>query len=196
MRRSTLVIMVGLLSGLAPAAEGQHARERRGVWVGLGFGAGSAEATCSVCDPPRRSGPVAHARLGGTVSGHTLLGVEGTGWLTNGGAIDRALMMVTGIAVVYPWRGRGLHLQGGLGYYQYVEASDSIELSTQGLAVQVGAGFDVPLASGFSLSPFAALVASGFGNPTRRVKATGQMLPLLSDMTISFLRVGLAATLH
>jgi len=47
-----------------------------------------------------------------------------------------------------------------------------------------------------SLSPFLAWVRSGFGNPTRRDKASGFTLPLLSDMTVRSYQLGVVITLH
>lgn len=190
-----VLVSIALLAAGAAVADAQLLHGRRGLWVGLGLGMGSARADCSICTG-RATGPAAHAGAGGTISQRILVGVRGTGWFENGAENDRSLVMLAALGTLYPWPDRGFHLEAGIGGYWYVEEDSANELSTQGLALQVGAGFDLPITRGVSLSPFATLIASGFGNPTRLDKSTGARLPLLSDMTLQSFQVGIAATLH
>lgn len=194
MLRSVLV-SIALLAAAAAVSHAQRLHDRRGLWVGLGLGVGSARATCSVCGT-RETGAAMHARLGGTISQKFLVGVEGNGWLQNGATSDRSLLILAALGILYPSSNYRLHLEAGIGGYRYVEADTATELSTQGLALQVGAGFDLRITRGLSLAPSVTLIASGFGNPTRRDKATGARLPLLSDMTVQYIQLGVVATLH
>lgn len=189
------LVAIALLAAVVTAAEAQLADERRGLWVGAGAGFGSAEGTCSIC-LGREAGPAGLVRVGGTLSGAILAGLEGTGWRRSEGSLDRSFIMVAAVGAYYPIRNLGLHVKGGLGQYWYFEEDAATELSTQGLALEVGVGFDVRIAAGVSLSPFGSLMTSGFGNPTRLDKASGIRLPLLSDMTVEFFSFGLAVTLH
>ncbi len=100
------------------------------------------------------------------------------------------------MGTLYPWRAYGFHLKAGVGLYWYLEETAEAEVSTNGLALQASVGFDIKATGAVSLSPFASLVASGFGNPTRMDKASGQRLPLLSEMTVRFLQLGVAAVVH
>jgi hypothetical protein len=194
MVRSVLVTLV-VSAAAAAVADAQQAHDRSGLWAGVGLGVGSARASCSVC-AGRATGPAAHARLGGTISRKLLVGVQGIGWFDVAGASDRTLLMLAAVGTLYPWPDKGLYLEAGIGGYRYVEADTANELSTQGLALHVGAGFDVRITRGVSLSPFAILVSSGSGNPTRLDKSSGTLLPLLSDMTVRYFQLGVAATFH
>lgn len=191
----SILVSCAVLAAAPSAADAQRPNHRRGLWVGLGAGAGSAKATCSVC-LDRETGVAAQARVGGTISRSVLAGAEGSGWLKSGAQVDRAFLMLAAVGTFYPSREHGLHLKAGLGQYWYVEEDRQTELSSQGLAVQLGAGYDIRVTPGVSLSPFATLIRSGFGNPTRLDKASGFKQPLFSDMTVQFFQLGLAATLH
>lgn len=194
MLRSAL-ISTALFAAATSVAHGQRPHDRRGLWVGLGVGVGSARASCSVC-ADQAAGPAAHAKAGGTVSRKVLAGVQGTGWFESGGTSERSLVMLAALGTLYPWPDRGFHFEAGISGYWYVEEDSANELSTQGLALQLGAGYDLRITRDVSLSPFATLMASGFGNPTRLDKSSGARLPLLSDMTVRYFQLGVAATLH
>lgn len=182
------------LAAVVGPVEAQDSDRRRGLWLGLGLGQAWADATCSICFA-QETGLAAHARAGGTISPRLLVGVEGTGWLKSG-QTDRSFLMAAALGTLYPVPDLGFHLKGGVGQYWYVEEDSAIELSTQGLAVELGAGFDIRITPGLSLAPFATMVRSGFGNPTRRDKASGFKQPLFSDLTLKFYQFGLAVTLH
>lgn len=194
MLRSVLVGLV-LSTGAAAVADAQHPHQRGGLWGGVGLGIGSAKATCSVC-AGRAVGATAHVRAGGTISQTLLVGLQGTGWLEHQAATERSFLMLSAVGTFYLWPARGLYLATGIGGYRYVEADTASELSTQGLALHLGAGFELRITRGVSFSPFAALVLSGSGNPTRLDKSNGLRLPLLSDMTVRFFQLGVAGTLH
>lgn len=191
----SVLTTVALFSLVASAATAQQSDRRRGLWGGAGLGYAWSEATCSIC-LTQASGPAAQVRLGGTMSLRLLAGVEANAWLKGSGQTDRSLLMVTAVGTFYPAPAQGLHLRAGLGGYWYVEEDAVAEVSTQGLAFQLGAGYDAPVGASLSLSPFATWATSGFSNPTRFDKATRFKLPLLSDMTVKFLQVGLAVTIH
>jgi len=194
-RRWRLVTLLVLAAVASPAAA-QQADDRKGLWLGLGAGGLWARSTCSICAADQASGLGGRVRLGGTISPKVLASVEGTGWRKRGGQVERKLLMVAALGSYYPLPDYGAHLKGGIGQYWYVEEDATTELTTQGLALELGAGYDIRIASGVSVSPFVAWVRSGFGNPTRRDKASGFTLPLLSDMTVKFYQVGLGITLH
>ncbi len=194
MLRSALATLA-LLTAVAAAATAQQSDRRKGLWLGLGLGQAWGESTCSIC-LGQESGPALDAGLGGTMSQRLLAGVEATGWVRRTSQADRSFLLVTAVGTFYPAPGQGLHLKAGIGGYWYVEQDALYELTTQGLAVQLGAGYDIPITPGLSLSPFATWATSGFGNPTRLDKASGFKLPLLSDMTVRFFHFGLGVTIH
>jgi hypothetical protein len=191
----SVAVSMALLVAVAAVAEAQRAHDRTGLWMGLGLGAGFARATCSVCGG-RETGPAMQVRVGGTISQSILAGVEGTGWLQSGAAGDRSLLMLIALGILYPSSNHGFHLEAGIGGYRYVEADTANELSTEGLALHLGARYDLRITRRVSLSPFATVMASSFGNPTRLDKSSGTRLPLLSDMTVRYIQLGVSATIH
>ena len=191
-----VVLSVVVLASHVSAGEAQLANSRRGVWLGLGAGTAGGKATCSVCDATRGMGPAGQIRLGGTVSRSVLASVEATGWRKKGVPVDRSLAMISAVGTLYPVRELGLHLKAGLGGYSYVEEDAVTKLTSQGLALQVGVGYDVAITPRVGLAPFATLITSGSGNPARLDKASGFKQPLFSDLSLVLFQVGLALTLY
>ena len=193
--RMRLLAILALLTFAVPTAGAQQGERRSGLWLGVGGGAAWGEATCSVCSG-QQSGPALHVTLGGTMSPALLPAVEVTGWVKQGSQVDRSFYVVTALATVYPSAELGLYLKAGLGGYTYAQEDAASELTSQGAAVQLGAGYDIPVAAAFPLSPFVAWATSGSGNPKRLDKASGLKLPLISDMKVQFFQVGLGVTIH
>jgi hypothetical protein len=181
------------LSGIA-SAHGQNPPLRRGLWFGAGLGLAQVTATCSVCFPGVTR-PTGHLKVGGTLSRRILVGVEGTGWRYDG-PTDRRFLLAAGTVTFYPVEAVGLHLKGAIGQSWYTEEDAAVELSTQGLALGLGLGYDIRVAPGVSLTPFGGLASSGFTNPSRTDKATGFRQPLFSDLTLKAYQVGLTVTIH
>ena len=195
MRRSFLTTLV-LSATAASSAGAQQGDDRHGLWLSVGAGGVWVQSACSICAGDQATGLGGQLRVGGTLSPRFLAGLEGTGWVKRGGQVERSMLMVAALGTYYPLPQYGLHLKGGIGQYWYVEEDVATELTTQGLAVELGAGYDLRITRGVSLSPFLAWVRSGFGNPTRRDKASGFTLPLLSDMTVRSYQLGVVITLH
>lgn len=187
--------MTVLLALVGRPVTAQPSDRRQGLWGGVAVAQAWSKATCSVC-LAQESGPAARASLGGTMSSRLLAGVEATAWLKGNSQTERSLFMATAVGTYYPMPAQGLHLKAGVGGYWYVEEDAAAEVSTQGLAFQVGAGYDLPISPSLSLSPFATWTSSGFSNPTRLDKVTRFRLPLVSDMKVRFFEIGLGVTIH
>jgi hypothetical protein len=191
------VLLVGLsLLATATSAAAQQSGYRRGFWLGLGGGPGYGRGVCGVCLTTQDAGLAGEIRVGGTISKHLLAGVEGTGWRHNGATTERWLAMASAVATWFPLPDLGLHAKAGVGGYWYEEEDAVTRLASQGMALQLGIGYDIPLTRVVGLTPFASVVKSGFGNPSRLDKATGFKQPLFSDLTVKFVHLGLAITLH
>jgi hypothetical protein len=141
------------LTLLIPAAlAAQHPQTRQGFGIGFGFGAGSA-GFCDGCDDQGGTELSGYLRLGGYLNPSLFLAGETNGWM--GSQIDTpsSLGAIMGVVQWYPMVERGLYLKGGVGY-SYANASDGSDISTSGLAVSVGAGYDFRVARNFALTPY------------------------------------------
>jgi len=166
MRHSmALATLVVALAAHPSAASGQTPYE--GMWLGLGAGAGSALVTCAVCIEDRQGGPSGYLRLGGTISPSVLVGGEGTIWVKTGEDLDRLMGALNGVVLLYPRPESGFHVKGGLGVLRYQitdpdDADDTARVTSIG--VQLGVGYDLPVSSGYSITPFLNFVASSYGS--------------------------------
>jgi hypothetical protein len=189
-------LLAGMCLLATTSAAAQQSAYRKGFWLAFGAGPGYGKGTCGVCVTTRETGPAGQVRVGGTISEHLSASVEGTGWRGDGAVTLRQLAMVSAVGTWYPLPRLGLHGKAGLGGYWYQEEDAVTQLTSQGMALQVGVGYDIPLTPAVAVTPFATLVRSGFGNPSRLDKASGFKQPLFSDLTVSFYQVGLGITLY
>lgn len=177
MRRILLLLGLTLLCGTAHAQE-----ERQGFWFSVGAGIGNRRLECTACVGSTGETSFATSiRLGGTPGPQVTLGAAITGWIKSDNrssgkrfALFSALM---GIVQVYPIRENGFFLQGGPGYIVDVVDDD---LVIDAVGMTVGAGYDIRLKQGFSITPqlnYLRTLDSG-------------------ALTTSLVQVGLAATWH
>lgn len=138
------IAFAALLQVLAPGPVAAQEAPRRGFWLSTGMGVGR-----KLSDDAFVGGSWAgHARAGGTVSPHVLIGGEVL-WVFGADAYGSdipagrgALFLTT---LLYPWRTGGFFFKGGVGYTQLNE--------NLALAANAGVGFDFRLSGNFSLTP-------------------------------------------
>jgi hypothetical protein len=122
---------------------------RRGWWanVGLGFGSGG----CQDCDGLRFTGLTEQLGVGGTINPHLQLGVGSDGWAhrDNFGNTESVGILDARLRY-YPSRRAGFFVTGGvgLGVYRYLDETET------GLGLLLGVGWDVPVGTHVSLTPF------------------------------------------
>jgi len=175
------------------ALEAQSGPRHSGMWLGVGAGAGSARVTCATCVEERLGGPSGYLRLGGTISPSVLLGGEGSIWVKTDEDQDQLLGSVNAIALLYPRLTSGFHVKGGLGVLRYQVNEDQNPDATakvSGLSLVLGVGYDLKVASQYSLSPFASLVVSSFGTLSQDDE------DLASGVNTSLFQFGLGITSH
>lgn len=160
--RRTHLILAAALAAAAPLAAQQHPQTREGFWIGFGLGAGSAGASCDVCSGDREVGLSGHLRAGATVSPQLLLGAETNGWYKSEGGLTQQIGAFSATLTAYPAVADGFYLKGGLGLLVY-RADDNIdELTSTGLGLSAGLGYDVRVGDNFSLVPYGnVLLATG-----------------------------------
>ena len=140
---------------------------RRGLWLGLGFGAGgeSFDLTPSTGYSDVLYRPTVSFRIGGTVSPHLRLGGEVLSWINEVGPAVESLSSALFIAQLYPFSRSGLYLKGGLGIGRNaVDFDDGYNEGDTGFAALVGAGYELRLGRRFFLNPSVDLVGHRYNN--------------------------------
>jgi hypothetical protein len=141
--------------------------ERRGLWFGLGLGAGG-ESNDVV--EGTRSGysdlfyqPTVSLRAGGTVGAHWRLGGEVLSWINEEGNAVESLSSILFVAQFYPIKKSGLYLKGGLGLGRNaVDFDYGFDVGDTGFAGLVGAGYEVRLGRRIYLNPAVDLVGQTY----------------------------------
>ena len=175
------------LPGATPLAA-QRTLDRSGLTVAFGVGAGNRDIRCTGCEVERESGAVAYLLVGGTLSPRLVLGGEINGWGRTDGPEEQSIASLMAVAHFYPAADRGLYLAGGAGLTSFHRENDVESVTSNGYGLQLGAGYDVRVASGFSLTPYVQWVR-GFGGDA---DVDGESLDLDPD----YLQVGLGFTWH
>jgi hypothetical protein len=192
--RVHLSIVVVALALTIPAnrAAAQRPKTREGFNISFGGGGGSAGVGCSGCGKTRQSGAIFYLNLGGTVNQRLTLGGElnGIGYHTTGEDVTIGSLMA--VAHFYPEATGGFFLTGGGGATSMVITNnlDRTEVSSRGVGLEGGLGYDVRLGRNFSLTPYASYV-KGFGG---RISYNGVSTSARADP--DYLQVGLGFTWH
>ncbi|HUF27990.1 MAG TPA: outer membrane beta-barrel protein [Gemmatimonadaceae bacterium] len=156
MTRWMLIAGLTLLVGTAaPVLAQTHPQTRQGFWIGFGLGIGSAGISCNGCTSGRESGLSGYLRMGGTVSPQLLIGGETNGWTKSSDGVDQTVGFLSAVAYYYPVVDNGVWIKGGLGFASYEAEAPGEKLTTSGLGLTAGIGFDWRLSANVSLSPFA-----------------------------------------
>jgi biotin operon repressor len=157
-----LVLFAVSVTLLAAPLEAQRPLSRSGLTIAFGLGGGSRGLRCDGCEVAREGGAASHLFVGGTLNPRLTVGGEINGWGKAEGGVEQSVASLMAVARLYPVVDRGFHLTGGLGMTSMSVERDAERLKTEGFGVEIGAGYDLRVASGFSLTPYAQLVR-GFG---------------------------------
>jgi hypothetical protein len=120
-------------------------QQRQGSWFNAGFGFGMA--SCSNCED--RSGFSGGLSAGKTINDRVLLGV-GTSGLFRAGAEAYAGSIVDARLRFYPVRTSGFFVTGGVG----LGSAREFDETRYGVSTVMGLGWDIPVRSNLSLTPF------------------------------------------
>ncbi|HEV7990423.1 MAG TPA: autotransporter domain-containing protein [Gemmatimonadaceae bacterium] len=192
MRPSLFALVAFVTLSVSPVLAQSRASAHDGptVSMGLGVGAGAAgipvdcldvaTGGCPGAEFSRRNAPAGYVRIGGAIAPRLVLAGEMNAWSRREHTpVSERLTVATLNAVLqwYPRTSSGFFLSGGLGYGRWQWNTDfvlntpgggqihqSVELHTNGLGYQAGLGYDVRLAHGFSLTPYATVFGGANGN--------------------------------
>ena len=163
-----------LLAFTAPPAAAQ------GFWAGVGVGTGSQRVSCEICRGDGNGGWAVRATAGSTLSPHLRLGGELHGWTDKTDEVRFTFYSVTPALYWYPALRRPYFLMAGLGYAGYNASAGDETISTSSLGVTLGAGYEVPLAGRYALTPFASYTGTLLANlKSDRTIITGARVSLL-----------------
>jgi hypothetical protein len=174
---------------LAAPLEAQRPLSRSGLTISFGLGGGSRGLRCDGCEVSRESGAASHLFVGGTLGPRLTLGGEINGWGKAEGGVEQSVASLMAVARFYPAVDRGLHLTGGVGLTSMSVERDAERLTTEGFGIELGAGYDLRVASAFSLTPYAQWV--------RGVGGDGELDGAdIGDANPDYWQLGIAFTWH
>ncbi|MGE0158577.1 MAG: outer membrane beta-barrel protein [Gemmatimonadales bacterium] len=178
--------------GAFSAPTDAHAQAARagGVWWSGSVAAAGARLACDVCDPTRDAGPAVEVAAGTYASPSVRVGLDGGAWTFRDDDFRETVYTVGAVTEVYPRAGSGLHVIAGLGWTGYrandVDApDDQLGFHYNALRLRVGAGWDFPLTSGWSVGNRVTLDASSLGT----LSDEGQ--PIATSVGLSLVRFGI-----
>jgi hypothetical protein len=161
MRFARTIALCGLATLLGTAtASAAHPQERKGFWIGLGFGYGWANPSCEGCLDVEGDGASTFTlRLGWALNQKVLLGGEFDLWWNE--REEDSLVLYNPMLTVhfYPSEASGFFLKGGIGG-SYGEREAFIDNNTRvttelgsGFGFLAGAGYDIRVGRKISITP-------------------------------------------
>ena len=146
---------------------------RSGFFISAGLGAGSAGASCDGCSSDRSTGLSGYFRVGGTVNPHVRLGFEGNGWTKSEDGIDGNLGFYSGVGYFYPSVTNNLWLKAGAGVAHFYADDGANDLTTTGLGLSAGIGYDWTPNGKFAIVPYVNYLHQVSGDANFNGTSTG-----------------------
>lgn len=167
----TLARLVLVVAALATPASALAQSSRSGLWWSVSAAAAGVRLACDVCDPTRDAGPALEAAVGTYATPAVRVGVDGGAWTFRDDDFRETVMTAGIVAELYPRPGSGLHLIGGLGWSGYrandVDPDpDDLGFRYDAVRLRLGAGWDFPLMSSWSVGNRLTVDASSLGTLT------------------------------
>jgi hypothetical protein len=189
--RSTLwIVLVALATGPLAAQRPSAPGGNSGLWLGGGAGLGWARVECRICDANRGHSLSAYVHVGFPLSTRIVFGGEVEAWRQNARPDQNRLaseLMIAYNAVMfwYPSQRYPYYLKSGFGLVTYRIHDDTDRLTSSALGPQIGAGWEIPVASHFAIVPYANFL---FASTGAGVKLNGQ--PVLDKASLELFQFG------
>jgi hypothetical protein len=165
-----------------------------GLWLGGGAGFGWARVGCRICDANRGHSLSAYGHAGFALSPRIILGGEVELW-RQGARPDQNrpatewMMGYSAVMFWYPSPRQPYYLKSGFGLvtYRIHDATDA--LTATALGPQIGAGWELPIASHIAVVPYANFL---FASTGAGVKLNGQQVLDHASLELFQFGVGLS----
>jgi hypothetical protein len=155
-RFCSVLLLAASFAFAAPAG----AQDRKGFWIGAGFGVGTAALSINEYDADRDWSSESHIDTGWTLSPHLLLGVrfDGFGVQLVSPQLDldtgTFFFDLLGTVTIYPRASHGFFIRGGVGpSFMDDDTDDGHAIGGLGISALASAGYDFPLGRRFALTP-------------------------------------------
>ena len=125
---------------------------------------GSAGIDCDECEDDRETGLTGYLRLGGYLRPNLFLGGETNGWLKSEDGVDSRISHISAVGLWYPQPATGFFLKTGLGFSLMSADDDIDELSSSGMGLTLGGGYDWRTGANFAVTPFVNYLRSFSGS--------------------------------
>ena len=173
------------------------APHRDGLTATIGLGIGSAGVTCDICESERESAPTVMLRVGGAYAPDLIFAAELNAWSkseVSEATGDKARVRIATLNAVvqwYPQLDGGFFVDAGIGVGTIRSellnsATGTATARTTALGYQLGAGWDIRVASNISLTPYATF----FGTAGGKVKESDTKI----DGNVG--QIGIGLTFH
>lgn len=192
-----LLAAVALALAVTPLSA-QQSSVRQGFWYGFGFGAGSSELHCEICDDQSGTDLTVSLRAGGALSPSWLLGAELDGWTNSQEEVTRRSWSATAVALWYPWPAKGAYAKGGFGITGY-RASDSVDVITAtNPAFVLGIGYEWQVGKKSSINPYINFLQSFAGDLKFKHTEDNTVTTavIAEDASVSSIQFGIALVIH
>lgn len=140
-------------------------------WFTVGLASANGGLGCAICRPNSTRAVAANAAAGWTIRPRLVVGVQGQTWLdVFGDGFDQTMLHAQAIARWYPFARQPLSITGGLGGLAYRVDDGAFVLRAQTVAAQMTVGWEIPLRSKMTFTPFVAVLTTA---PARLRGANG-----------------------
>ena len=186
--------MPAAAQGRASARTMAAPTDREGYSLSLGLGGASAGVSCSGCGTDRQNGASGYLRVGKGFSQTLMMGVELNGWNKTENNATARNTMVSAVAQWYPSATNGFFTKFGAGIGRMSVEDKSVtptdKLQSTGFGYQFGLGYDIGIASRWSITPYANYLS------TAGAKAQFNGVDTGSKMDGNYMQYGLGLSWH
>ncbi|MCU0622411.1 MAG: hypothetical protein MUF53_00960 [Gemmatimonadaceae bacterium] len=160
------------------------------TWFTVGLATANGGLGCAICRPNSTRAVAANAAAGWTIRPRLVVGVQGQTWLdVFGDGFDQTMLHAQAIARWYPFARQPLSITGGLGGLAYRVDDGAFVLRAQTVAAQMTVGWEVPMRSKMTFTPFVAVLTT---MPARLRGANG--FSLADDARFGLVQGGVAVS--
>lgn len=143
---------------------------RSGFHFSAGIGAASMGAACEQCTSnpfvDRLNGVSGFVQLGGAINPQLIITGEFLGWISNDEPVFRRVAGLSLAVIGYPSVDSGFFVKGAFGGVRAIVEDDFLIVQTDAWMATTGIGYDIPVGTGFMITPYLNYVRAFGGSTT------------------------------